>query len=697
MSKKSKDNAENAELVKIDVGLEARQLFRVMRTVYFQSETLRPAISFLRGPLDNAYKENVRLMTDDETKFFGSGQSHSFEWWKQFCRILSDNGYFVRQNLYNKEANRSHANSKEQNRRRITLSQKGYKWYESNSNELPLDVPKRFREELKSSRKTASTLTPIIDTHNAASTSSLNCLSNTIQLSKPISITTKRIEGAAPKKDHIPPKITSPKKASSSTLKNGVSTAGTSNGNSGHNISSMSTSVPKKVSVPLVDPRLRPTAGSDVVLGAQKVSSMTNNGSVSSSGTSKRRDDDPSRKVNHMPVVTSSKSASTSSSKDADSIAAARNGLKSALDALSTSTSVTNSTPDSARRTTYSKNSAADINPVAKIAPPARTITPITAQGFSNANSNRPKIVHDVRTALACLPNDAPNSKKPHMNGAKQPATVTTKPTLPVTSSEVSTSAITTINFTKRQNSASSAERSTSICEDVSITREITSNSMKRLNPAKRRDYVPYSSNIFLSALSRSTSDTNLDGCISLVGEDYCASMIKSLKPLGNPDIYLYHAFFNLSFVAIGQRLVILIKDVATMLSACARIGFPLHLTVLGIKRDMINNVKSYIENVGGGILSLNTLQKCLEKVSVSESQLQVIVAILEYEYGLLQDDPNGAVLENGSFTTKDNGIEKIQSSERAKRPLSSNENPYIDPKRICVAQGGHADIRLTC
>lgn len=87
--------------------------------------------------LDNVYKEKVRLMTDDETKFFGSGQLHSFDWWKQFCRILSDNGFFVRQNLYNhnKEANRSHVsvNGKDPNRRRITLSQKGSTWYDSDS------------------------------------------------------------------------------------------------------------------------------------------------------------------------------------------------------------------------------------------------------------------------------------------------------------------------------------------------------------------------------------------------------------------------------------------------------------------------------------------------------------------------------------------------------------------------------------
>lgn len=332
--------------------------------------------------------------------------------------------------------------------------------------ELLLDVPKRFREELISSRKPASTLSPIMNTYNAASASPSNNLQNSHHITKPSLNATKKMEGAAPKKDNFPPKITSPKKTSLSTLKDGVSIAGTSNGNPGHNITSISTPVPKKVSVPIVDPRVRPTAGLDV-LGAQKVSSM----SSSSPGTSNRRDDAPSKKVNHMPVVTSSKSASTSFSKKVDSIAATTNSVKSAHDASSTSTSVTNSTVGSSRHSTFSKTSTADISTVPKIAPPAKTTTPITAQGTNNVKSNPPKIVHDVRAALACLPNDAPNSKKLHMTGAKQPATVTPKPNLPVISSEVSASAITTANPKKGHNSTNSAETSTSRSEEVIITR----------------------------------------------------------------------------------------------------------------------------------------------------------------------------------------------------------------------------------
>ncbi|KAI1716210.1 hypothetical protein DdX_07244 [Ditylenchus destructor] len=151
----------NDDFVEMDVGKETWQLFKVMRTVYFRDGTLTPAIRFLRGPRDKTYTNKVREMTDDEAKLFGAGQSHSAEWWKKLCQILGDNEFLVqyerKKQRYQKHKERiKYIEDRMFLRRKgIGLSEKAIDWYKSNSNVLPLDVPKAFYEANRDPRATA--------------------------------------------------------------------------------------------------------------------------------------------------------------------------------------------------------------------------------------------------------------------------------------------------------------------------------------------------------------------------------------------------------------------------------------------------------------------------------------------------------------------------------------------------------------
>ncbi|KAI1724559.1 hypothetical protein Ddc_05801 [Ditylenchus destructor] len=221
-----------------------------------------------------------------------------------------------------------------------------------------------------------------------------------------------------------------------------------------------------------------------------------------------------------------------------------------------------------------------------------------------------------------------------------------------------------------------------------------TTYSTKKLNSIKCRDYKPYSSNIFHPASACSSyngngvaSKRNLHECISLVGQENYDLLVDTLKQVENPSIYLYHAFFNLSFIAIEKNLNILIKDVADVLSACASLGFPLHLDSLGIDREMMHTVRMQIESIGRDISS-SALQKKFEIGKISESQLQVIVSILEHEYGLQQINDNWNVEQNENIGAYKNANDyengtKIGNKNDDMR-LACRNLSLADDRRVC-------------
>uniref|UniRef100_A0A0M3HLD8 HTH_40 domain-containing protein n=1 Tax=Ascaris lumbricoides TaxID=6252 RepID=A0A0M3HLD8_ASCLU len=80
-------------------------------------------------------------------------------------------------------------------------------------------------------------------------------------------------------------------------------------------------------------------------------------------------------------------------------------------------------------------------------------------------------------------------------------------------------------------------------------------------------------------------------------------------------------------------------STVASYVVNFVKVGLPIHMDVLGINEDLIFTVLKTIRENGSDIIRMKPIMEKLPEAFIDYNRLKIIFTILEYEYGIEEEE----------------------------------------------------------
>ncbi|VDK23348.1 unnamed protein product, partial [Anisakis simplex] len=158
-----------------------------------------------------------------------------------------------------------------------------------------------------------------------------------------------------------------------------------------------------------------------------------------------------------------------------------------------------------------------------------------------------------------------------------------------------------------------------------------------------------------------------------------------------NRIVYQSHVKQRLSLAALAQLRDVSESTIASYIVNCVKLGLPIHLDVLQITQSNIDTILETIRNHGSDIIRLKPIMERLPDGFIDYNRLKIIFALLEYEYGVEEEEENKA-LRSANFRTCSS--QKADTVGSLSQPSSSSRT--VDVSSANSSQPNAADSSST-
>uniref|UniRef100_F1KVH0 ATP-dependent DNA helicase n=1 Tax=Ascaris suum TaxID=6253 RepID=F1KVH0_ASCSU len=173
-----------------------------------------------------------------------------------------------------------------------------------------------------------------------------------------------------------------------------------------------------------------------------------------------------------------------------------------------------------------------------------------------------------------------------------------------------------------------------------------------------------------------------------------------------NREVYQNHVKGRLSLADLAQMRGISESTVASYVVNFVKVGLPIHMDVLGINEDLIFTVLKTIRENGSDIIRMKPIMEKLPEAFIDYNRLKIIFTILEYEYGieeeesLSQNESNVSQLERKPPTPTriiSKGTESGASSQapNSTSPMSNSQQTQSSKRSVPIWMTSKTTARL--